>query len=54
MLERVLKEGGYEADQSMIYYGLPGPYDEHVEEQIMATVHQVLKRVGQQPRSSAQ
>jgi len=51
---RVLKEGGYEADQSMIYYGLPGPYDEHVEEQIMATVHQVLKRVGQQPRSSAQ
>jgi len=47
---RVLKEGGYEADQSMTYYGLPGPYDEHVEEQIMATVRQVLKRVGRQPR----
>lgn len=43
---RVLKEGGYEADQSMIYYGLPGPYDEQVEDNIMTTVHQVLKRVG--------
>ena len=43
---RVLKEGGYEADDSMIYYGLPGPYDEQVEDHIMTTVHQVLKRVG--------
>ncbi len=24
---RVLREGGYEADTSMIYYGLPLPYD---------------------------
>jgi hypothetical protein len=30
----------------MIYYGLPGPYDEQVEGRIMATVHQVMKRVG--------
>lgn len=51
---RVLKEGGYEADQSMIYYGLPGPYDEQVEEHIMTTVNQVLKRVGRQPRSGVQ
>ena len=29
---RVLKEGGYEADSSMIYYGQPGPFDETVEE----------------------
>src|SRR5579863_4978785 len=43
---RVLKEGGYEADESMIYYGLPGPYDEEVEEHIMTTVSQVMKRVG--------
>ena len=43
---RVLKEGGYEADQSMIYYGRPGPYDEQVEDRIMTTVQQVLKRVG--------
>ena len=43
---RVLKEGGYEASDSMIYYGLPGPYDEEVEDHIMNTVHQVMKRVG--------
>lgn len=43
---RVLKEGGYEADDSMIYYGLPGPYDEQVEDRIMTTVRQVMKRVG--------
>ncbi len=43
---RVLKEGGYEADTSMIYYGLPGPYDEQVEDHIMSTVAQVMKRVG--------
>ena len=43
---RVLKEGGYEADDSMIYYGLPGPYDEEVEDHVMTTVHQVMKRVG--------
>ena len=43
---RVLKEGGYEADDSMIYYGLPGPYDAEVEDHIMTTVHQVMKRVG--------
>jgi len=43
---RVLKEGGYEADDSMIYYGLPGPYDDQVEDHIMNTVHQVMKRVG--------
>jgi hypothetical protein len=51
---RVLKEGGYEADQSMIYYGLPGPYDEQVEDRIMTTVHQVLQRVGRQPRKGLQ
>jgi len=43
---RVLKEGGYEANDSMIYYGLPGPYDEQVEDRIMTTVRQVMKRVG--------
>jgi len=43
---RVLKEGGYEANDSMIYYGLPGPYDEQVEDRIMTTIRQVMKRVG--------
>ncbi|PYT26833.1 MAG: hypothetical protein DMG57_20240 [Acidobacteria bacterium] len=47
---RVLKEGGYEANDSMIYYGLPGPYDDQVEDQVITTVQQVLKRVGRKPQ----
>jgi len=42
---RVLKEGGYEAADAMIYYGLPGPYNDEVEDRIMRTVGQVMKRV---------
>ena len=42
---RVLKEGGYEAADSMLYYGLPGPYTDDVEDRIMRTVGQVMKRV---------
>src|SRR5216683_2178301 len=42
---RVLKEGGYEANDSMTYYGLPGPYNEEVEERIFRTLGQVMKRV---------
>lgn len=40
---RILKEGGYEADSSMIYYGLPGPYTEDVEERIFDAIHTVVK-----------
>jgi hypothetical protein len=43
---RVLREGGYEPDTSMIYYGLPGPYQENVEDRVMAAVYQVTKKVG--------
>jgi neutral ceramidase len=43
---RVLREGGYEAVDSMIYYGQPGPFAESVEETIAAAVHRVMKRVG--------
>ena len=43
---RVLKEGGYEAADSMIYYGQPGPYDEDAEERIFTTIRQAMKRVG--------
>lgn len=46
---RILKEGGYEPVESMYYYGLPGPYNEEVEDQIHATMRQVLKRVGRKP-----
>lgn len=42
---RVLKEGGYEASDAMLYYGLPGPYNDDVEDQIFRTIGQVMKRV---------
>jgi neutral ceramidase len=44
--KRVLKEGGYEADESMVYYGLPGPFADDVEERIFKTIRQVLKGAG--------
>ncbi|HUQ94115.1 MAG TPA: neutral/alkaline non-lysosomal ceramidase N-terminal domain-containing protein [Bryobacteraceae bacterium] len=43
---RVLKEGGYEAADSMIYYGQPGPFTEEVEETVFRSIYTVLGRVG--------
>jgi len=43
---RVLKEGGYEANDSMIYYGQSGPFAEDVEDRVFAAVHQVMKDIG--------
>lgn len=43
---RVLKEGGYEAVSSMIYYGQPGPFNEQVEELVFDAVRDVMARVG--------
>ncbi len=42
---RVLEEGGYEAEDAMIYYGLPGRYTEDVEERVIGAAHRVLKKV---------
>jgi len=42
---RVLLEGGYEAEDSMIYYGMPGPFDESVEERVFEAVRKVMRRV---------
>jgi len=42
---RVLKEGGYEASDSMIYYGQPGPFAEDVEDRIFDSIHRVMARV---------
>jgi hypothetical protein len=44
--QRVLREGGYEAVDSMIYYGQPGPYAEDVEDRIFDGIHRVMKAVG--------
>jgi neutral ceramidase len=42
---RVLKEGGYEADSSMIYYGMPTRWAPPVEEKIVSRVHDQVKAI---------
>ncbi len=44
--QRILKEGGYEPVESMIYYGHPGPFSENVEDTVMGAVRQVLRTLG--------
>jgi neutral ceramidase len=39
---RVLREGGYEGGDAMIYYARPGPFNEHVEELIVGKVHRLI------------
>lgn len=46
---RVLKEGGYEGDTSMIPYGMPAKWGPQIEEKIIAKVRELVKEV----RSSA-
>ena len=36
---RVLKEGGYEGEGAMLYYGRPGKWADNVEDVIVKTVH---------------
>ncbi len=42
----VLNGGGYEPVDSMAYYGMPGPFDEYIEETVFAGIRNVMKRVG--------
>ncbi len=39
---RVLKEGGYEAGDAMLYTDLPGPFAPSVEKRIIAKVHELV------------
>jgi hypothetical protein len=43
--KRVLQEGGYEAVDSMVYYGQPGPFTDDVEESVFAAIRRVMQRV---------
>ena len=43
---RILKEGGYEPNSSMIYKGFPGPFAENVEDKVFDIIHQVMKKTG--------
>jgi len=40
---RVLLEGGYEGDTSMIYYGLPSKWSAEIEERIVAAVQKLAR-----------
>jgi hypothetical protein len=42
---RVLKEGGYEADSSQIYYGMPSKWSGVIEERIVTKVHELAGEV---------
>lgn len=41
---RVLREGGYEGAESMVYYGFYGPWAPQVQEDILKTVHELSGR----------
>jgi hypothetical protein len=41
---RVLREGGYEGKDAMLYYGLYGPWAPTVERDILATAHELMER----------
>lgn len=43
--ERILKEGGYEGEESMIYYGFPGPFAAGVEDRVFDAIRSVMKKV---------
>ncbi|HMF35199.1 MAG TPA: hypothetical protein VKF17_01105 [Isosphaeraceae bacterium] len=48
--KRVLSEGGYEADQSMVFYGRPARLAPEAEDLIVRTVHQLLPPAFDGPR----
>jgi len=47
--KRVLLEGGYEAVDNMIYYGMPGPFTPTVEDRVFKSIQKVMKKVGARP-----
>jgi hypothetical protein len=44
--ERILREGGYEAVDNLIYYGQPGPFAPGVEDRVFDAIHKAMKKVG--------
>lgn len=42
---RILQEGGYEANDSMIYYAFPGPFTEEVEDFVFNAIREVMDGV---------
>ena len=47
--KKILEEGGYEAVENLIYYGMPGPFAPNVESKIFTAISRVMKAVGAKP-----
>ena len=47
---RVLKEGGYEADSSQIYYGMPGKWSPTIEDAIVGKAKELAAKVAGLPK----
>lgn len=50
---RILNEGGYEPEYSMLYYDLPGYWHPSIEEKIIRKVHQMTRAVGREGQPAA-
>lgn len=48
--ERVLREGGYEGADAMIYYGRPGPFAAGVEARVFGEVARLMRRTARPAR----
>jgi len=48
--QRVLREGGYEGGDAMIYYGLPGPFTDAVEETVVGACRRLFEQTSATPR----
>ncbi|NII28463.1 hypothetical protein HB364_25495 [Pseudoflavitalea sp. X16] len=44
--QKVQAEGGYEAVENMIYYGMPGPFKKNVEDKVFAAINTVMQQIG--------
>jgi hypothetical protein len=43
---RVLREGGYEGGDAMLYFGRPGPFADTVEQRVLDGVHALMSAAG--------
>lgn len=44
--KKILEEGGYEAEDNLIYYAKPGPFAYNVEERIFSTIKKIMSTLG--------
>lgn len=52
--QRILREGGYEAVESMVFYCQPGAYADDVEDRVNSGIRDVMHRVGLAPQEEAE